>query len=302
MSRRPIVVGYDGSIPSAAALRWAMDEARLRKTGLLLVYAVGSPTQFVSGFVSSTMPDPALLEEAAAQVLAAGVDETHRLSPDVEVWALQVQGSSAAVLLGESARADLVVVGSRGLGGFRELLVGSTGVQLVSHAHCPVVVVRPPTKQDGSSPRTGPGKIVVGVDDSAGSSSALDFAFEEAELRGLVVRAVHAWEPSFDPAAEGGQPMPSYVLVDEQVGTDTRRLAEHLESWTSKYHAVTVEMIAIVGDDPVSALVAESAGADLVVVGSRGRGGFGSLLLGSVSHGVLHHARSPVVVVRHPGV
>jgi nucleotide-binding universal stress UspA family protein len=147
--------------------------------------------------------------------------------------------------------------------------------------------------------------VVVGYDGSTTSRAALVWALqsaqqrEEASVRGCGLTVLHAWaQPYFDVAGSGG-PIPESISVDVFEGEELRYLSEELAGWGEKYPDVDVRR-AIRHGVAVGVLAAASVGAELVVVGSRGRGGFSSLLLGSVSHGVLHHARCPVMVVREP--
>jgi nucleotide-binding universal stress UspA family protein len=297
-----IVVGYDGSTTSHAALRWAVDEAAHRSCGIRIVYAIPPTMAVVPQFGGFDVPDLSVLDDAAAEIVEAAHAEVRAKAPDLHVETRILHGTAAPGLLAEAPDAVMLVVGSRGLGGFAELLVGSTGVQLASHAECPVVVLRPvdPKQAEGAQPGPNAGRIVVGVDGSPAADAALGFAFKEAALRGIGITAVHAWiEPTVDPRGPNGEPMASYVSADETQGTEVRLLEDALAGWTQRYPAVDVRE-SVLHADPVATLLAAASGATMLVVGSRGRGGFSSLLLGSVSHGVLHHATGPVVIVRHP--
>ncbi|HUR08953.1 MAG TPA: universal stress protein, partial [Nonomuraea sp.] len=192
----------------------------------------------------------------------------------------------AAALIDASRDAALVVVGHRGLGGFTGLLVGSVGVQTAAHAACPVVVVR--DSPSGASDEAGPatGQVVVGVDGSDLSNLAVDFAFAHAALHRLGVVAVHAHQWRIG----------SYY-TDYLYQWPTRLLAEAVAECRAKYPDVPVQQKVVQGES-ADVLIAESAGAALTVVGSRGRGGFTGLLLGSTSQRVLHHATGTVAIVR----
>jgi len=193
------------------------------------------------------------------------------------------------VLLAESTRAELVVLGDRGLGGFAGLLIGSVAVALAAHAACPVVVVRG-AEPDRTTSRPEP--VVVGVDGSPAGEAAVAFAFEAAALRGVPLVAVHTWRDLLVDATMA-------PLVDwDAVEADEREvLAERLAGWGEKYPDVEVRRL-VTRDRPAHALVQESGRAQLVVVGSRGRGGIAGMLLGSVSQALLHHSACPVVVTR----
>jgi nucleotide-binding universal stress UspA family protein len=188
------------------------------------------------------------------------------------------------------------VVGRRGIGGFGGLLVGSTTLQVVSGAHCPVVAV--PGRHDGGSTHTG---VVVGVDGSAVSEAAIEYAYRTASELGEPLVAAHVWSYT-PPAGVSGMGIGFYsTMVDEDVRLmevdEELLLAESTAGWSEKFPDVQVEH-KILRDHPVRALVHEAATASLLVVGSRGRGSLSSAALGSVSHGVLHHATGPVAVVR----
>jgi nucleotide-binding universal stress UspA family protein len=295
VSNKPIVVGYDGSERCELALDWALAEARARGSWVRIVHAVLPPVDPWPAGREFAEPFPGIQVTAAEQVVAEGLATARRKSPDVEVDSRVATGSAASVLMGVSGEAEMIVVGSRGLGGFAELLLGSTGVALAAHAPCPVVVVRP--TRAGIEPGPDAGRVVVGVDGSSLSGEALSFAFEEAALRGVGLTAVHFWPAPFFHAPGKGAPIPGDVVAEEFRHAELPSLAEALAAARERFPLVDVRQI-VVHAAPAGALVAASAGAELLVVGSRGRGGFASLLLGSVSHAVLHHAHCPVAVVR----
>jgi len=214
-------------------------------------------------------------------MLDAVAAELHVRYPHLEIATGVTAGVPAGVLIEESRTAALVVVGSRGVGGFRGRLVGSVSAQVASYAHAPVIVVRPPVDGD---PGTG---VVVGVDGSPGAAAALEFAFDEAEAHGNRLVAVYAWDAG-----------------DAEVGAREeadRALAELLAGWPDKHPDVTVERRAVRSRHPVETLLVEGRNAALLVVGRRGRGGFAGLLLGSVSDGLVRHAHRPVAVVHGGG-
>jgi nucleotide-binding universal stress UspA family protein len=243
---------------------------------------------------SSLGPPEAGLQYAAEQIVSRAVDRARRNAPTVDISTDMPVRAPAAALIAESEDADLVVVGHRGLGGFAGLLVGSVGVQTAAHAACPVVVVRD-NGNDRDQPREAADHVVVGVDGSSLSSLAIDFAFGHATQRGLGVVAVQAYPASGLPASS--DPRLVAYADDDWLDTQQRRLAEVLEGYRHKYPdtPVTVKMLP---GTPAAILVQESADAALTVVGSRGRGGFTGLLLGSTSQSVLHHAAGPVAIVR----
>ncbi len=290
-STRPVIVGYDGSPSSQAALAWAMEEAAQRRLPVLVVHAY-MPSVPTAGIGYGVAVDPTYaqeLAEEAREVLAEGLALAAHARPEVPVEGRLMSGSTAMALLEIAENTTMVVLGSRGLGGFSGLLLGSVGVQLSSHAPSPVVITRP--VHDPNARR-----VVVGIDGSAVSRDALAFGFDLASRRGYDLLAVHAWDmPPYDVIASSVAPPP--LLLTDISDDEVRLTAEALAGWQEKYPDVVVEQ-RIIRDAPDQALVEASEHAALVAVGSRGRGGFLGLLLGSVSHTLIHHARCPVAVVR----
>ena len=296
MTTKQVVVGYDGSEASKVALTWGMRAAQARGVSLVIAHAGYTPTGAIAGFVTLVDPDPAVLREADAEMLTAAAHEARREVPGVEVRTEAVAGPVVPVLLELMAGAELAVVGCRGLGTFKELLVGSTSLQLASHIAGPLVVVR---STDYVEPGPEAGRVVVGIDGSSGSSAAAGFAFEEASLRGCGLTALSAWElPELH--VYGWRPEIIQRMLADEERQARQALSESLAGWAEKYPAVDLRE-RLVRNEAAPALVTASAGAEVVVVGARGLGGFRSLLLGSVSHAVLHHAHSAVAVIRPAG-
>jgi nucleotide-binding universal stress UspA family protein len=274
--QRGIVVGYDGSEASGAAVRWAAVEARLRGVPLTVVHAwevyVGAPAPMALPVAD--------LKAAAERVLEEGVEHARKEAPDVR--GVLGRGGSATALIDAAREADLVVVGTRGHGGFAELVLGSTAATVASHARCPAVVVRDEPDPDGP--------VVVGVDGSPASLAALAAGFAEAELRGAEVLAVLAW-----PDVVEADPAP---LVDagDLRGLAAQRLDDLVEPLQARHPGVPVRTEVVTGR-PREVLLGAAADASLLIVGTRGHGGIRGMLLGSVSHAVLHHATCPVAVV-----
>jgi nucleotide-binding universal stress UspA family protein len=184
------------------------------------------------------------------------------------------------------------VLGTRGLGGFTGLLVGSTSVALASHGHCPVVVVR---SRAAGQPPPAEGPVAVGVDGTPAGEAAIAFAYEEASARGVGLVALHAWPESvLEAALDVGATTLDFEPAQQQA---YEILAERLAGWLEKYPDVQVAR-EVVRDRPATALLRVAQPAQLLVVGSHGRGGFRGLLLGSTSQHLLHHAPCPVAVVR----
>jgi nucleotide-binding universal stress UspA family protein len=285
----PVVVGVDGSASSLRAVDWAVEEAALRHRALRVLCAFGWPWNDLPLDIEPMMATEST-RHAAERVVAEAVTRARvlaaALAPDLDIATELSADMPAAALIEASRRAAVVVVGSRGLGGFEGLLAGSVSTQLATHAHSPVVVTRAPTHPAGP--------IVVGVDGSAHSTAAVGYAFEEAALRRTTLIAVRAWrgpsraEPNDAPVVHDGTGVP-----DEGHNV----LTDAIAAWREKYPDVPVEQQVVPGR-PGPVLTAASAQARLLVVGSRGLGEVTGLLLGSVSHHVLHHATCPVAIVR----
>jgi nucleotide-binding universal stress UspA family protein len=282
----PIVVGVDGSAPGLDAVELAAREAARRERPLRVVYAFIWP--YIGLPISPSPVSPlteGLMEDAERIVREAG-DRARQVAPSVAVTGEAITGAPVPILIDESESASIIVVGDRGLGGFTGLLVGSVAVQLAAHSSCPLMVAR------GRKDLTG--DVLLGVDGSPENDPAIGFAFEEASLRGAALTAVHAW--THPVRAEPGDVMPAVYDVTETESAEARILAEALAGWRDKYPDVAVRRRLVHGRvRPM--LIEATSEAQLVVVGTRGRGGFTGLLLGSVSHALLHHADCPVAIV-----
>ncbi|GAB2485520.1 universal stress protein [Streptosporangium sandarakinum] len=279
----PVIVAVDGSPDAARAVRWAADDAFRRRLPLRLVHVVERGPYDIPRF--SAPEWPGTLVVSGRRVLEEAENQARARQPTLEVTTELIEGSRTRSLCEQAADAAQIVLGSRGLGGFASALLGSVSTYVAGHVRCPVVVVRP----GGEEHRR---EVVVGVDDSPQSDPALAYAFEQARARGCPLRAVHAWQLPVHAFA----PDVTYDM-DEVRRYQDRMVREKLTAWREKLPEVQV-IEDVSSAHPVDALVEASADADLVVVGSRGMGTIGSAILGSVSRGVLHHARCPVAVVR----
>jgi nucleotide-binding universal stress UspA family protein len=273
----PIVVGVDGSASSELALRWAAGRVRLTGQELHAVTSWDVPFPYdppVPGDFDWAADAAGMLAKAVKNVL--GESDAHEVVRHV------AQGRPARVLIDAARDAALLVVGSRGHGGFTSLLLGSVSQHVIAHAGCPVVVVH--------EHRTSTGRIAVGVDGSPESEQALRWAAGQARLTGAELHAVIAWQV---PAAYGLtlQPEPDLAAHSSQT------LAAAVAGVLGREDAGRVVQ-EVVEDHPAGALLSAAEGADLLVVGSRGRGFFTGMLLGSVSRHVAAHAACPVVVHR----
>jgi nucleotide-binding universal stress UspA family protein len=290
-AHRPVVVGVDGSGSAYRAVEWAAAEAVRRGAELRLVRAFSWTTSERpirdGGRVAQYRDE--LLKIARGQVARAARIAAD-VRPEVETTTQVAIGAPIEVLGSEARRAQLLVLGDRGLGGLAGLLLGSVAVGLAAHGACPVVIVRGERGAAGNEESP----VVVGIDDSSISEAALAFAFDAAAARGVGLVVVHAWSPTAIDDA-----LAPVMDWDAATAEEDALLAERLAGWERKHPEVAVRRT-VVRNGAVRSLVAASREAQLVVVGSRGRGNATGLLLGSVSHGVLHASHCPVAIVR-PG-
>ena len=270
-----IVAGYDGSPGAAQALRWAAREAWVRGTTLTVCLAwtpdhMELPTE-------SALCD--LARRHGQEILARGLPYVESVLGPGRVRADLAAGSAAQVLRERSRAAEMVVTGSRGQGELPGLRLGSVSWQVAGHASGPVVVVRGAWRPANRPP----GPIVLGADGSPAGQAALTFAFEEAALRDVPLVTVCALTDA--PGRLGG----SRQLEEDFDQAVAAAAKEHPE--------VSVDRHVLPGA-PRAALLAAAAGAQLLVVGARGRGGFDEMTLGSIAQAVLLYAPGPVAVVR----
>ncbi|MEV5558362.1 universal stress protein [Nonomuraea wenchangensis] len=286
---RSILVGYDESSGSEQALRWAAEEARLRHCPLLVCHAWQWPYPLRP--VGEQML--AQVERIATAVVHHGVDHVREHRAGIEVRPLLAKGPVSAVLLEAAKKAQLVVLGSRGVGGFEDLRVGSAAVQVPAHSARPVVVVRPaaePIEQPGS-------RIVVGIDGSSASKAAFGFALREAALRGGTVTAICAW---WDPGAlPGPDRLPFVDAAMMRAGAETR-FQQVVSLLTDRYPNVPVTT-EFVGERPPRAIVEAARDATLLVLGRSGLGSGTGALLGAVTQAALSEVHCPVVVTPASG-
>ncbi|KJK40755.1 universal stress protein UspA [Streptomyces variegatus] len=286
----PVVVGVDGSPSSLHAVEVAAREAGLRGAGLRLVHAFGWPSMHVPPGGPPWNPAAAGVRELVDGTLIKAEQRARRAAPQVEITREVSVGEPLMVLEIESRTATLVVVGSRGLGAFGSLLLGSTAVHLAAHGRCPVLVVR------GRPDPNGP--VLLAVDGSPAGEKAVEFAFAEASLRGVDLVTLHVWNTRSERAYEGpGDPLNVVVNIERLRDEEQRLLDDTLSPWQERHPRVTVRRV-LARSRVRPALIEASREAQLVVAGARGRGGFTGLLLGSVSQALLHHAHCPVAVVR----
>jgi nucleotide-binding universal stress UspA family protein len=283
-----VVVGYDATNHSDAALDWAVQYARTHGRPVLVVNAAGTPVVYDTfGGVAENRKELRILGRRVTDRALVRARET---APEIDVTAHVALGNAEEVLLDSVEGAHLLVVGSRGRGSVASLLLGSVSVGVSAHAPCPVVVVRTGSERARSGPFAG--RIVVGVDGSEASIGALDLAFELASTEFKPLAVVHAW-------GDTGvyRDMTSYEIRAETAEEHSLQVAESLAGYAEKYPDVLVTQHQA-EEDPARTLVAASLDADTVVVGSRGRGDAVAVVFGSVSRHVVRNAHCPVIVVR----
>ncbi|MGA9873308.1 MAG: universal stress protein [Rhodococcus sp. (in: high G+C Gram-positive bacteria)] len=282
-AKNTIVVGVDGSDGSGRAVAWAASTAVSHGYSLRIVTAVDVPARLTDEQALEFRRVAKSRLTASAEI-ARGVGGGAALDIAGEAR----DGNVVDVLLDESARCALVVLGASGLNESDSRLLGSASIGLSAHAHSPVAVVRGRSiDTDGA-----PGPVVVGIDGSAVNQAAIAAGFDEASRRGAPLVAVHVWsDVSLGQISAVPQQWEDIAASEEAV------LAESLAGWQEKYPDVDVRRV-VAQDRPVRVLGQMSEEASLIVVGNRGRGGFTGMLLGSTSYALIHTADCPVLVVR----
>ncbi|WP_329000941.1 universal stress protein [Kribbella sp. NBC_00709] len=281
----PVLVGIDGSRDGLIALTWAASYAMLHDAPLHAVHVVDDDRHVAVGAPPNARDD-------GSEVLEDALDELELIG--FRAASLEVRhGQPAQVLLEQSEHSQALVVGRRGMGGFAELVLGSTSQVCTALSTTVPLVVVPDTWDPAAPPR---GRIVVGIDGSVEGQDALQFAFEQAATTGAEILGLHAVE------IPKSYPDPNvWDDPDQEPWRDTadELLTRTLEGWTAKYPDIAVHRRSVT-DHAVLALARESRDADLVVVGGLGRTAFSELRMGSVARGLLYHSHSPVAVVHHP--
>jgi nucleotide-binding universal stress UspA family protein len=283
-----LTVGFDGSAPSIRAVVWAAGEAERRGAGLQVV-ACYSPPAVVSPWYGTVPYDLDLIHDEIEADMAKTTDQARRDHPGVSIASRVVLGSPRTELLRESDGSELLVVGSTGAGAVESWLLGSVAHAVSRSARCPVVLV-----PNVHLPRD-VGRVVVGVDGSPAADAALDWAIDEADRRDAELVVIHVWH------------YPYGTELDDAEGRDLMRVDAALVLDRAMERANEVARGPVVGklvDGGTAAdvLVALGRDADLVVVGSRGRGGLRSTLFGSVAHAAAERSTGPTVIVRAPEV
>ncbi|MCH9759975.1 MAG: universal stress protein [Actinomycetia bacterium] len=296
-----VLVGVDGSPPSNAAVGWAARDAQMRSVALTLVHVV-APIVAANGPWPETLAGPGYSqwqEEQARHVIAeARKVALAATSPEFasQVTSEVFYAPIVPTVVDLSKQADMVVVGCRGQGTVDRALLGSVSSGLVHRAHCPVAVIHDEDARLVARPSGAP--VVVGIDGSPTSELATDIAFDEAARRGVGLVALHAWN-DMGPlgfASMNWAPIEWRNIKDREEEV----LAERLAGWKERYPNVVVQRVVICCDQPAHELLKQTESAQLVVVGSHGRGGFPGMLLGSVSRAIVNSAQIPVIIARVP--
>ncbi len=287
--RYGIVVGVDGSPASNFAVCWAARDAALRGIPLTLFHMV-NPAAPVWPPMPLTADTALWQEDYGRRSLEEAVkiaEDAAKIYRDIDIASELRFAPPVPTLVELSKAAEMVVVGSNGRGAVARAFLGSVSSGVVRSARCPVAVIR---DEDPLMPNPLHAPVVVGIDGSPASELATAIAFEEASRRGVELTAVHAWSD----IGLLELPKPEWPVVRAEA---ERILAERLAGWQERYPDVTVHRL-VVCDQPARQLIEQSESAQLVVVGSHGRGGLVGAVLGSVSNAVVHGVRMPVIVAR----
>lgn len=282
-----VVVGVDGSEHSKEALRVAANVAAKRGLRLKIVHALDfAPYGFGGPYIDAGGVFE-WIEASGKSILTDAVTAARERKSDLDIETEMSIGNSSQWLVELSETARVVVIGASGVGAATTALLGNNTLSVTTHAHCPVVVVRGEIRPEAP--------VVVGVDGSPTSARAVAVAFEEASLREVPLVAVHIWS---DLGSHTFEDPRAAALVPGRIEDEEHAvLAEALAGWQDEYPNVEVKRKVYI-DNPRARLLEWSKKAQIVVVGSRGRGGFRSMLLGSTSNTLISQANCPVVVVR----
>jgi nucleotide-binding universal stress UspA family protein len=291
-----IVVGYDGSEAAGAAVDWAAAEAQRRRSPLTVLHVLDRDSMTPAPIGATLWPE--VTEEMIGQVAAEGVARARKNADSIDITPVTSFGQVAHTLIEAAHDAELVVVGTRGHGDLTGTILGSVSFAVSAHARCPTVVVR-----GDSSLLPGPYRpVVVGVDHSCGAEVALRFAAQIAADTGARLIVVSGYHPASLQVWTGVVSSTVDTQLDAGYVNDSRCAAEKVVAVAARNARNAhpgLNVTEQVRQGPAAGVIAAAAyQAGLAVVGTRGRGGFTSLLLGSASHRLLHTALCPVAVVR----
>jgi nucleotide-binding universal stress UspA family protein len=294
-AQQGIIVAVDGSSPSDKAVRWAAREARMRNVPLTLIHVIDTSAWCLSSSSGGPLETPTETGDwqkaQGVKIISAAVKVAEDSAQDGARPQLHAEmhfSATVPALVDLSKDAQLIVVGCRGQGMLSRVLLGSVSSGVIHHAHCPVAVIH--DESPASTLELSKLPVLVGIDGSPASELATAIAFDEASWRGVRLIALHAWSHA------GVSEVTSYEESAQQRVAE-EALAERLAGWRERYPDVTVERHIVFGS-PARYLLEEAESAQLVVVGSHGRGGFAGMLLGSVSTKLVHAAGVPVIVAR----
>ena len=284
-----IVVAVDGSPESRVAVDWAARDAAMRRVPLTLAHVL--PGAAMQSWIQAPLPAEYFEDEknAARDILRDALNVVEAATVGAELFCVNqkvLSGQPTAALADLTKDAEMIVVGRRGIGKVGRLLLGSVSAGLTQHAHCPVAVIH---DEDPLIPHPAQAPVVVGIDGSPASEHAPAIAFDEASRRGVDLVAVHTW-------SDAGYELPDEGWSEIQPEEDCL-LSERLAGYRERYPDVSIRRV-LRPDRPAHALLEEAEHAQLLVVGSHGRGGFAGMLLGSVGSQVVQSARVPVIVAR----
>lgn len=276
-----IIVGVDGSDQGRAALDWALVRASARRAEVELLHVADD------SFLSESVAFLSEAQQASEQMLEAECAYAASRGFTGKVTGTAIVGHPIAEVAEASKHADLVVLGAHQGGRLSGSFFGTRAVKIAATAYCPVAVIPFTQKPEASG-------VVVGVDGSEASHKAIAYAAEEASMRGATLHAVYAWMPPLTPGLEY---LWSEELADAQRAAASEALAIGIAGLAGRYPDLMIERHTVQAP-PVAALISIAENAELLVVGSRGRGGVKRLLLGSVSHGLLQALPCPIIVTR----
>ncbi|MEU7552939.1 universal stress protein [Streptomyces sp. NPDC044571] len=307
MRNAPVIAAVDGSEHSLAALEWARTAALRHRTGLLVAHVLPGSSQLYAARRSALADasEPEQYADPVAEQIRDLLAGTKAADLPDEVRYEALEGSVPEALRVVGAEARMLVMGSRGRGGFAALLLGSNSRAVATTAPCPVVVVPHAARGVEAASEPSAGRVVLGLHAAETADDVVDFAFAEAAARGTTVQVVSAYAVPPAPALVVDSPfmvIPPEGLADDGDAVPAERemlrsQTERLAPWRTRYPDVAVEQAAVPGD-AAGRLVTASRSAALVVVGRHHpRRSVGSLMIGSVAHAVLHHAHGPVAVV-----
>ncbi len=289
-----ILVGVDGSPAALRAVTWAGYEANKRGLPLVLATVADIGGSEYGPYVGVANARFTRMEASSRDALAAAEQRVAKHFPSVSTSAVEKSGAPAAELIELSRNAFMTVVGASGVGEFSSILLGTVALALVTDGHSPVAVIRG-EEETGLVPRSGP--VVLGVDGTRSSESAIAWAFDEASRRETTLTAVHAWT-SYPSGFAQAAAITRGIDYNAEMQEHRELLAERLAGWQEKYPDVTVRRVMVPGA-AADTLLDHAADAQLVVVGSRGHGDITGVMFGSVSRMLIHHAPCPVLIARN---